>query len=121
MNCRLTKAVCGMTVACALALLAAGAQANLFLSGTLKGAPGAEVDLSVMAKAGTTFDGLDIVPVYENFNQVLTLLSLQPTVAYTAGGIGLCTEEADAGCSFFYIKRKSFIADTILATFRFKV
>jgi hypothetical protein len=36
----------------------------------------------------------------------------------TGGGSGLRTAEA---CSFFYIQGKSFTADTILATFRFKV
>ena len=55
MNCTLRKAVCGMTAAWALALLAASAQADVFLSGMPQGAPGADVDLSIMAGAGTTY------------------------------------------------------------------
>jgi len=107
-----------MTAAWALALLAASAQADVFLSGMPQGLPGADVDLSIMAGAGTTIESIDIVPQYEHFDQVLTLLSLQGTPALTGGGSGLCTAEA---CSFFYIQGKSFTADTILATFRFKV
>jgi hypothetical protein len=43
-----------------------------------------------------------------------------PALAYTAGGTGLCNEGAET-CAFFYEPDKTFKADTVLATFRFKV
>jgi PEP-CTERM motif len=126
MNCTLRTAVCGITVTFALALLPAGAQANVFLgtsngaplSGTPKAAPGTDVELSIVAGKGTTFDALDISPDYGAFDQVLTLLSFHPTAAYTSGGSGLCSTD---GCAFSFLPNKSFAADTVLATLRFKV
>ena len=65
-----------------------------------QGSPGADVDLSIMAGAGTTIESIDIVPQYEHFDQVLTLLSLQGTPALPAVGAGFALQRRAPSSTF---------------------
>jgi len=92
--------------------------AEIFYGGQTKGVPGAAVDLSIHARAGTVLEALDIVPALADVASVLHLVSFEQTVGLTDGGSGLCTDQA---CAFFYLPEKTFAVDTLLARYRFTI
>ena len=101
-----------------LSLISGLAQADVVLVGTLAGRPGDEVEFSIEATPGTILKSIDIIPYYEDFAQVLTLVDFQPTTALTDYGSGLCL---DGMCAFSFAFGKRFVHETVLATWHFKV
>jgi hypothetical protein len=113
----------GRPLALAIAFLAFGffarwAEAALILIGTPAGKPGDIIELSLAVTAGTAFDNIDIVPDYEALSPVLLFQELRETDALKEGGLGGCF---DGSCGYFYLSRKSFDEDTVLATLQFQV
>jgi hypothetical protein len=107
------------TVCLALSLLAPlGAAAEVFYAGDPKGLPGEEVNMTVNARAGTVLEGIDIVPDLAAVSSVLHFMSFTESAGLTDGGFPLCTGQA---CSVTYLPEKSFSADTVLATLRFRI
>jgi hypothetical protein len=115
----LDKMVAFNAAALCVCLTAGLAQADVLLIGTPAARPGDEVDFTLVVTAGTTFDSIDIIPAYDSFNSVLTLLDFQQTPALLDGNDGLgCI---DAFCAIYYLQRKSFPEGAVLATWRFSV
>ena len=107
-------------VALIVSLTSGWTEASVFLIGTPEGKPGDEVELSLAATAGTTLDSIDIVPAYDRFGGVLTLLDFQATPALVQGNGGVGCPDG-VSCAIFYIEGKSFPKEAILATWRFRV
>jgi hypothetical protein len=109
---QLTLAVWG------LGLISGWAHADVFLIGTPEGRPGDQIELSIAVTADTTVVAIDILPFYENFDKVLTLVDFQEGPALMAGE-GFCIEGL---CSYNFPPSGKFFAEqTILATWHFKV
>ena len=84
------------------------AHAAIIVVGSLDGAPGQQVDISIAVDADTVVDSLDILP---NFGSGLSL------VGFTHPNLtGALCNDALGLCSVFYIPAKTFPTGTTLAT-----
>jgi hypothetical protein len=99
-------------------LISGWVQADVFLVGIPDAVPGHEVELSIAVTAGTVFLSIDIIPRYEDFDEVLTLIGFWATPALTERAFGECL---DGACAIFYLEGKSFAEESVLATWRFRV
>ena len=110
--------------ACELALMVVGlmaevGRADVILVGTPAGRPGDQVELSIVAKSGTSLGSIDILPLYDSFANALALEYFQPNTGLADDASGaLCLDNL---CSYFFTEGKSFRNETVLATWRFKV
>jgi len=103
----------------ALVFLSTLAHAKVLIVGEAKGRPGDELVISIEVDAGTAFTDIDIVPHYDEFSPVLSLVSFTPTADLMddAFGGGCLVDR----CAFYYYPKKKFTETTLLAVLRFKV
>lgn len=107
--------------ACALGLISGAAHADVILLESPDGFPGQELKLSIAATAGTVLPSIDIVPIYENFDKVLTLINFSITSGLADGADFVNCD--NGGCSIYYLTGdgKPFPQQTVLAVWRFRV
>jgi len=118
MTSSIIRKFCAVTASWTFAWMACNAGAEVFYAGQTKGFPGDEVELSIVARAGTVLEAIDIVPDLAGVAGVLHFISFTETPALTEDGSGICTGQA---CGYFYVPDKTFSADAVLATLRFSI
>lgn len=108
----------GLTLAgLALVLISVGTQAEVVLFGPAAGRPNEVVEFSLSITPGT-ISSIDIIPRYDKFSKILTLLSYEFTPALMDGSSGPCV---DGACALFYASPKSFDTITELASWQYMV